>query len=123
MRAILQPHGYDVRAVPVTGCLHLKSAVTALTDDRLLVNRSWTSPDAFPSFGLVDIDPREPYAANIVRAGAAFIYPAAFPRTREHLERLGFHVRAVEVGEIAKAEGAVTCCSLIFEVPASGMVA
>ena len=119
MRSALQPHGYEVRAVPVTGCLHLKSAVTALTDDRLLVNRAWTSPDAFSAFGLVDIDPREPYAANIVRVGDGLIYPSAFPRTREHLERLGFRVRTVDVGEIAKAEGAVTCCSLIFEVPAS----
>ena len=122
MRTILRPHGYEVRAVPVTGCLHLKSAVTALADDRLLVNPAWTQPDAFPSFGLVDIDPHEPYAANIIRAGGGLIYPAAFPRTCERLERLGLRVRTVEVRELAKAEGAVTCCSLIFEgLPAAAL--
>jgi dimethylargininase len=114
MRTILRPHGYEVRAVAVTGCLHLKSAVTALADGRLLVNPDWTPPGAFPSFELVDVDPREPYAANIVRAGGELIYPAAFPRTGERLARLGFSVRTVDVGELAKAEGAVTCCSLIF---------
>jgi dimethylargininase len=114
MRTILQPHGYAVHAVPVTGCLHLKSAVTALADDRLLVNPDWIRHEALAPFDLVDIDLREPYAANIVRAGGALIYPAAFPRTRERLERLGFRVQAVDVGELAKAEGAVTCCSLIF---------
>ena len=55
MRTILRPHGYEICAVPVTGCLHLKSAVTALADDRLLVNPAWTQPDALPSFGLVAI--------------------------------------------------------------------
>jgi dimethylargininase len=114
MRTILQPYGYELHAVPVTGCLHLKSAVTALAEDRLLVNPDWVPHDALAPFGLVDIDPREPYAANIVRAGGALIYPAAFPRTRERLERLGLQVRTVDVDELAKAEGAVTCCSLIF---------
>jgi dimethylargininase len=114
MRTILQPYGYDLHAVPVTGCLHLKSAVTALAEDRLLVNPDWIPHDALAPFGLVDIDPREPYAANIVRAGGALIYPAAFPHTCERLERLGFQVRTVDVDELAKAEGAVTCCSLIF---------
>jgi dimethylargininase len=114
MRTILQPHGYTVQAVPVTGCLHLKSAVTALADDRLLVNPEWIRHEALAPFDLVDVDPREPDAANIVRAGGALVYPAAFPRTRERLEHLGFRVRTVDVDELAKAEGAVTCCSLIF---------
>jgi dimethylargininase len=39
---------------------------------------------------------------------------AAFPRTRECLERRGHDVTVVDVSEIAKAEGAITCCSLIF---------
>jgi dimethylargininase len=115
MRTMLGPHGYDVHAVPVTGCLHLKSAVTALTDDRLLINPEWVVRDFFSTFDLVEVDPHEPYAANIVRVGEELVYPGSFPRTLERLERLGFRVRTVEVGELAKAEGAVTCCSLIFE--------
>src|SRR5260370_30745000 len=38
--AILAPHNYEVIAVPVTGCLHLKSAVTHLGRDTLLSNRA-----------------------------------------------------------------------------------
>src|SRR6185436_2523707 len=119
MREILGPMGYSVDGVDVTGCLHLKSAVTTLADDRLLINRAWIGGEGadvtFRGFDLVDIDPGEPYAANIVRAGGALIYPSAFPRTRARLKRLGLDVMAVDVGELAKAEGAVTCCSLIFE--------
>jgi len=121
MREILEPIGYTVDGVDVTGCLHLKSAVTALADDRLLLNPAWIGRQTeninvlFRDLDLVEIDPDEPYAANIVRAGSALIYPSAFPRTRATLERLGLDVTTVDVGELAKAEGAVTCCSLIFE--------
>jgi dimethylargininase len=116
MRAILRPHGYAVRPVPVTGCLHLKSAVTALADDRLLLNGEWVARELFSSLDLdiVDVDSAEPYAANIVRVAGELVYPDAFPRTRERLERQGARVRTVDVSEIAKAEGAATCCSLIF---------
>ena len=115
LQSILDPYGYEVRSVAVTGCLHLKSAATALSPDRLLVNPGWVAPGSLPSLDLVEVDPGEPYAANIVRAGGALVYPAAFPRTRERLERLGLRISTVEVGELAKAEGAVTCCSVIFE--------
>ena len=36
-------------------------------------------------------------------------------RSRDLLDRRGHGVTTVDVSEIAKAEGAVTCCSLIFE--------
>jgi len=116
VRAILQPHGYTVRTVAVSGCLHLKSAVTALSDERLLLNPAWVAPDAFGPFDLTHVDSREPAAANVVRVGGELIYPQSFPRTQEELERLGFVIRSVDVSEIAKAEGAVTCCSLIFPI-------
>ena len=108
--------GYSVRAVPVRGCLHLKSAATAVASDTLLINRAWVPADAFRGLSLIDVDPEEPHAANGLTVGEAVIYPASFPRTGERLERRGFRVRPVEVDELQKAEGAVTCCSLIFEL-------
>jgi len=110
----LRPFDYAVVSVAMSGCLHLKTAVTAVTDGTLLVNRSWVDPAAFTGFQLVDVDPAEPWGANVLRVGDALVYPAAFPRTRARLEALGLDVRLVEVDELAKAEGAVTCCSLIF---------
>jgi dimethylargininase len=107
---------YTVRAVPVRGCLHLKSAVTAVGPDTLLINRAWVPADAFRGMSLIDIDPQEPHAANGLSIGDVIIYPASFPRTLERLERRGIRVRPVDVDELQKAEGAVTCCSLIFEM-------
>ncbi len=114
MQAILKPFGYDVTGIEVRGCLHLKSAATAIADDALLVNPAWIDGRQLQGVRLVPIDPAEPQAANVVRAGACLIYPSAFPRTRRRLEKSGFEVIAVDVSELAKAEGAVTCCSLIF---------
>src|SRR5215470_12028407 len=48
LSAIVAPHGYEVIGVPVTGCLHLKSAVTALDSHTLLANRSWFDTSLFP---------------------------------------------------------------------------
>ena len=62
------------------------------------------------------IEPRGMHgmAANALLVGETVIYPAAFPRTRARLEQRGIRVKTVDVDEIAKAEGGVTCCSLVF---------
>jgi dimethylargininase len=114
MRAILAPHGFTVIGVAVRGCLHLKSAVTAVADDTLLINRDWAPAEPFRTFRLLDVDPAEPMGANALRLHDRVVYPATFPRTRARLEDRGFRVVDVDVSEIAKAEGAVTCCSLIM---------
>ena len=114
MRRLLKPR-YRVRMVPVEGCLHLKSAVTAVGDDTLLINRDWVPGRTFNEFNLIEIDEGEPYAANALLVANRVIYPAAFPKTRERLESHGVRLRIVNMDELAKAEGAVTCCSVIFE--------
>jgi dimethylargininase len=110
---ILQPHGYKVREVVVSGCLHLKSAATSLSDDLLLLNPEWIDPAVFQGFTRVEVDPREPAAANGLRLDDRVVFPASFPRTAERLERCGLRLHRVDATELAKAEGAVTCCSLI----------
>jgi dimethylargininase len=111
---MLKPVGYEVQAVPVRGCLHLKSAATAIAPDTVLINREWVPADAFADLSLLDIDPQEPYGANALAVANIIIYPTAFPRTRERMERRGLRVRPVDVDELQKAEGAVTCGSLVF---------
>jgi dimethylargininase len=120
MRVAAGRFGYDVRAVAVRGCLHLKSAVTAVNDETLLIQREWVPADAFRAFDLIDVHPLEPSAANILRIGRRLLYAAGFPRTRDILAERGFNATTVDVSELAKAEGAVTCCSLIFPVNRGG---
>lgn len=115
LRQIVAPFGYALHPVSVRGCLHLKSAVTALDDATLLVNPSWARCEEFRGFALIEVGEGEPSAANIVRIGDRLLYSGGFPRTLEKLRGRGYDVTVVDVSEIAKAEGAVTCCSLIFK--------
>lgn len=115
LAAALAPHGYEVRGVAMNGCLHLKTAVTALDDRRLLVNPQWVDPAAFPGLETIAVDPAEPFAANALRVGDRVIYPSAFPRTAARLAALGHDLVTVDVSELAKAEGAVTCCSILVD--------
>jgi dimethylargininase len=114
LAAATAPFGYAVKSVPLTGCLHLKSAVTQVGPDTLLINRQWVDTSYFPGMKFIDVHPDEPHAANAVLLGGAVIYPACFERTRLRLEEQGIPVKVVDVSEVQKAEGAVTCCSLIF---------
>jgi len=49
--------------------------------------------------------------------GGTILVAAAYPRTADRISAAGFDVRSVEASELAKAEGALTCCSLIFDAP------
>ncbi len=112
---LLSEYEYNVTGLPLHDCLHLKSAVTRVDDKTLLINKNWVDTSYFEDFGLIEIDPSEPFAANCLPIGDGIIFPTAFPRTRVQLEERGYQVLAVDVSELAKAEGAVTCCSLILE--------
>jgi N-dimethylarginine dimethylaminohydrolase len=85
-------------------------------------------------FELIDVPPLERGAANVlliedviddakegVIAGPVedavkdvVIVPSAFPETISLLEARGFNVKAIDVSEFQKAEGGVTCKSIIF---------
>jgi dimethylargininase len=114
LRELLSGYGYTVQAVPTHGCLHLKSAVTQVADDTLLVQSAWIDPTAFAGYRLIEVDPAEEHAANALRIGTGVIYPASFSLTRQRLETAGIEVIAVDLSELQKAEGATTCCSLVF---------
>ena len=112
---IVSSYGYRVQAVPVRGCLHLKSGCSYLGKNSILINRSMVDPKPFQSFELIDVPTEEPGAANALLINEVVIIPASFPRTRRLLEERRFSVRTIDISELQKAEGAVTCSSLIFE--------
>jgi dimethylargininase len=116
LRELLSGFGYEVAAVPLTGCLHLKSAVTQVARDAVLINPSQVDPAAFPSIRHIEVAPVEPEAANSLLIGDTVIYPDSYPATRARLEAQGIRVITVPASELAKAEGGVTCCSLILEM-------
>jgi dimethylargininase len=107
--------GYEVVTVPLRGCLHLKSAVTLVAPDTIVVNPAWVDAGLLGDLHVVEVDAREPFAANALLVGDRVIFPAAHARTRDRLAARGVVIESVDVSELAKAEGGVTCCSLIVE--------
>jgi dimethylargininase len=114
LAALLDPHGYRVARVPVAGCLHLKSACSFIPPDVLLVNPRWVDPATFGSLRVIAVDEREPYAANTLTVGPTTLVSAAYPHTGRRLEAAGVATHAVDVSELHKCEGALTCMSLLL---------
>jgi len=114
LRAHVLPLGYTVEGVELKGCLHLKTAVCPVASNTLLINRAWIDTGAFADMELIDMDPSEPFGANALWVGQAVIYPLAYSATQKRMEDRGIIVATVDASELAKAEGGVTCCSLIF---------
>src|SRR5450755_1812321 len=114
--ALLKPYDYQVIAVPVTGCLHLKSAVTWLGHDTLLANRAWFDTAPLAGYRWIDVDPGEAHGANALAIGDRVIFPASFPRTQTRMEAAGFDIIPIDISELQKAESGLTCSSLLFKV-------
>ena len=113
MNQLLGKFGYQTHGVELHDCLHLQTAVTCVDDNTLLINRNWVDVEHFEGYELIDIDPSEPFAANCLPINCSIIYPTSFPKTTAKLEARGYKIKTVVMDELAKAEGAVTCCSLI----------
>ncbi len=120
LAAIVSKLGYVVRRVGLRDCLHLKSACCALPDGRLLVNRNWVELKDLRGFDIVEVDASEPFAADVLTVGRTVVSAAAHPRTAALIGTLGFDSRMIDLSEFAKAEGGVTCLSLIFETRSTG---
>lgn len=106
--------GYSVSGVRMTGCLHLKSGCTALPDGRILINRAWIEAADFPACDFVEVPPAEPWGGDVAFVRDTVVAAAAYPRTIDVLAAEGYAVKPVDVSEFAKAEGGVTCLSVIF---------
>lgn len=110
-------YGYSVEAIPIGGCLHLKSACTALPDGRLLANPAWLKGALPEGFDIVPVPPDEPHPANVALVGETICAAAAYSSKVGMLREIGFRVETVDLSEFAKADGCVTCLSLLFDSP------
>lgn len=115
LRAIVEPRGYRVEPVEISGCLHLKTACTYLGRRTILANRRWINIEPLAEFALIDVHEDETWAANTLTIGGTTLMADCFPRTRALLEGRGFKVRTVDISELRKAEAGLTCSSLVFE--------
>ena len=114
--ALVASQGYRVQAVPFSGCLHLKTAVTRVSDDTLLLNPGWVSPGSFAGMRVIEVDPSEPFAGNALLVERRVLFPEEFPHTRRRLEDAGIRTMPTPMSELAKAEAGLTCCCLLLQL-------
>jgi len=114
-KQVAEPLGYRVIVVPVTGCLHLKSACCALPDGALVVNKKWLDSRAIAGFETLEVPEEEPWGANVTLVRSSVVMPASNTRTSEMIARRGFAVHGVDLSEFQKAEGSASCLSILVE--------
>lgn len=114
LKTIIKPFGYEVIAVKVTGCLHLKTGATALDDKTIFINLHWVDAEAFEGFAKVEALNDEPFGANVLKMGNILCMNEAFPKSIALIKSLGYTVDSCNISEFVKAEAGLTCMSVPF---------
>lgn len=108
--AAFAPDGVEVATVPTTKVLHLKSAITALPDGRIIGYPPVVDdPSLFESFVAMP----EESGAHVVDLGdGQLLMAASAPQSIAKVRTLGFEPVVVDICEFEKLEGCVTCLSI-----------
>lgn len=113
LRAALAP--LPVAEIPVSGLLHLLSGVTWLGRNTLLAVAELAGRQEWAGMKVLVVPDDESYACNVLALGDCVIAPAGYDKTIALLRDNGFRVFPVPVSEFTKADGGVTCLSLVYE--------
>ena len=110
----LSPYGYQVIPVPVHDCLHLVTGATALDATTILAATDWIDTSPFEGYRILPVPRDEGPAANILPLDGVILMASGYPQTAELVAREGYNVELIDNSELEKAEGSLTCLSLIF---------
>ena len=110
----LQEFGYTWTPIPVGAGLHLKSGINYLGKNTLLLTEDFAAIKLFSGFEQIQLSAEEAYAANTLAVNDHLLTPKGFPKTRERLDALGMPIIELDVSEVAKMDGGLTCLSLRF---------
>lgn len=114
LREVMRPRGLEVIAVELGDVLHLKCVCSPLGDDAMLLAGGTLEPSLFRGVRILTVPTHESYASNALALGATVLVSDGFPETRRILERAGYEVVPLDTTEIRKADGALTCLSIVF---------
>jgi len=105
----------QVIPVRVNQELHLKTSVSFLGNNLLVIYPSHINTEPFRDFEWIEAEDDEAYAANCLAVGNFVILPAGFPKLEQRIQENGFSTLPVEMSEFQKADGGITCLSLLIE--------
>ena len=113
VRETFGPEGFSVVPVVLSDVLHLKCVCSPLGDRRILLADRSIAAATFDGLEIVVAPEDETYAANCLFWNEKALVASGFPETRARLERAGIEVIALDTSEIRKADGSLTCLSLV----------
>ena len=111
---ILNKYGLKGSTISLEKVLHLKSGVSYLENNNLLVSGEFINKPEFHRFNLIQVDDDESYAANSLWINNSVLVPKGFPKTKNKIERLGYPTIEVDVSEFRKLDGGLSCLSLRY---------
>ena len=111
---ILKAHGYSGSMVAFSEALHLKSSVSYLENNRLVITGELCDKPAFAEFDHIVIAADEAYAANCVWINNRVLVASGYPNTSKLIADLGYEVIELDVSEFRKLDGGSSCLSLRF---------
>jgi dimethylargininase len=114
LSAFLAQAGYTSETVPVAAGLHLKSDVNYVGKNTLLVTNNLAHFPGFSSYKKIILNEDEAYAANTLWVNHTLLMPKGFPIAHLKLSRLGMRIIELDVSEVQKMDGGLTCMSLRF---------
>mgnify|MGYP001822569514 CR=1 FL=1 len=111
---ILKKYDHSSSTIPLNTMLHLKTGLSYLENNNLLICGEFLSEPAFNSFNKVIIPESESYAANCIWVNDTVLVPRGYPITRQCVMDLGYTVVDLEMSEFQKLDGGLSCLSLRF---------
>ncbi len=114
LTSILEAYGNALTVVSVQSGLHLKSSVNYVGQNTLLTTEGYADVDQFREYDKIVVDKSEEYAANTLLINSSLIIPKGFPKTRERLLTLDLNIIELDVSEMRKMDGGLTCMSVRF---------
>lgn len=111
---ILEKYGLSGSTVKLEKVLHLKTGLSYLENNNLLVAGEFVNNPIFSSFNKIKIDEKDSYSANCIWINGHVLVPAGYESTRKSIEDLGYIVHVVDTSEYRKIDGGLSCLSLRF---------
>lgn len=111
---ILGKYGYTGSSVEMSEMLHLKTGLSYLENNNLLVAGEFIDHPEFKDFNKIIIPEEENYAANSIWVNGTVIVPAGYPRTEKLIKDAGYETKTIDISEFRKLDGGLSCLSLRF---------
>ena len=112
--AILVGYGLKGSTVRLKEVLHLKTGLSYLENNKLVVCGEFKNDPVFSGFEQIEIPESESYAANCIWVNDNVIIPSGYPITKQKVSATGYNVLEVDVSEFKKLDGGLSCLSLRY---------